>query len=87
MQIVYGFIYFFTIAMTCCVAALSVFLIPKARTLLVKLRKNYEELFNSDVFRYAMMLTFAVIGLVFMESVYTYSILSTHFSKSIFSMS
>jgi hypothetical protein len=82
MQIVYGFIYFFTILMTCSIAALSVFLIPKARALLVKLRKNYQDILKSDVFWYGMLLTFAVIGLVFIESVYTYSILSAHFSKS-----
>lgn len=37
---------------------------------------------NHDGVRYAMMLIFAIIGLVFIESIYTYSILHKHFSHS-----
>ncbi len=82
MQIVYGFIYFFTIFMTCCVAALAVFLLPKAREIFAKTWRKYEEMLNHDGVRYAMMLIFAIIGLVFIESIYTYSILHKHFSHS-----
>lgn len=82
MQIVYGFIYFFTIVMTCAVVALAVFLIPKARTLLVQLTRKHTTVFQSDFFRYAMMLAFAIIGLVLGESVYTYTVLNNHFSRS-----
>ena len=69
MQVVYGFIYFFTILMTALVGSLSFFFIPKARQMLVKLWRQYQELLSNDVVRYAMMLTFTIIGLVFLESV------------------
>lgn len=82
MQIVYVFIYTFTIVITILVATLSIFLIHKARQMLVRFWRKYQEILRSDTARYAMMLIFGLIGLVFFESVYTYSILSTHFSRS-----
>ncbi len=82
MQVVYGFIYFFTILMTALVGSLFFFFIPKARQMLVKLWRQYQELLSNDVVRYAMMLTFTIIGLVFLESVYTYTLLRAHFSRS-----
>lgn len=65
MQIVYGFIYFFTIGITVLVAFLSIFFFHKARQMLVKFWKKYQELLKNDTTKYVMMLIFGLIGLVF----------------------
>ena len=82
MQLVYAFIYYFTIFMTLCVASLAIFLIPLMRRLLVRFWRGYQHLMESDIVRYTVLLSFSLIGLVFLQSGYTLFVLESHFSTS-----
>jgi hypothetical protein len=82
MQIVFGFIYYFEVFMVCCIVSLAAFILSPARRLLVKLWRNYENILDNDIIKYTKLLVFGVIGLILVESIFTYSLLNAHFSNS-----
>ena len=84
MQIVYGFIYYFVIFMTTCICLLSVFILPPMRILLVKFWRTYLHILEHDIVRYAKMVSFSLIGFVFIQSAYVLFVLESHFSRSKF---
>lgn len=53
MQVVYAFIYYFTIFVVICTLALSIFMIPQARHWLVQLWNNYKNILETDIVRYS----------------------------------
>ena len=82
MQVIYGFIYYFTLFMTAAILSLSVFIVKPMRRLLVRFWRSYTHLLEHDFFRYAFLLVFSLIGLVFLQSGYILFILEAHFSTS-----
>ena len=82
MQIVYAFIYSFALFMTGLVASLLVFLAPGARKTLLKWWDTNQEFIRRPAIWYGIMLVFVVIGLVLFESIFSFMILRSHFSKS-----
>ena len=82
MQVVFGFIYFFTIFLVICTVALSVFVIPKVRQWLVQVWNAYKHIFETDIVRYSELFIFGMIALVLIQSILTFSVLNAHFSNS-----
>ena len=82
MQIIYGFIYYFTLIMVLFILSLAIFFLKPARSLLHYFWKRYRQFLDNDVIRAAVLLSFTIMGFVFLQSVYTYSILNAHFSRS-----
>ena len=82
MQIIYAFIYYYTVFWTASVCLLAIFILPFMRRLLVKFWRNYQHLIESDIFGYSIFLGYLIIGFVFLQSSYTLMVLEAHFSKS-----
>lgn len=78
MQIINAFIFDFIIVFIVLTVLLSVFAIPMARRLLFKFRTNYKSLVTNQYIGYAIYISFAVIGLLLLESLYTFYCLNSH---------
>jgi ABC-type sulfate transport system permease component len=82
MQVIYGFIYYFIVFMLLCLLSLSVFLLQSMRHMLVRFWRKFKDFLEATVINYTIIITFSVIGIVFLQSLYTLFVLETHFSKS-----
>ena len=82
MQILYGFIYYFTLVMTGCCLSLSIFLLKPMRRLLVKFWRAYTHILEHDAVKLIKTLSFSLIGLVLAQSAYILFVLEAHFSTS-----
>jgi len=78
MQFINAFIFDFILIFIGLTALLSIFAIPMARRLLYKFRTNYRSLVTTPYIDYVIYLSFAVIGLLLVESLYTFNSLNSH---------
>ena len=82
MQVVYSFIYYFTFFFVLLCLALLVFILPPMRSLLYLLKQRITALVQSEFIRYAIYFVFAIILIILIESLFTYTVLNSTFKTS-----
>lgn len=87
MQVIYPLIYAFLVLMLVLTLSLSIFLLHPARKLLHKIQSSYQHIVGSEIFKYAIYLSFAIIFMILLESLMTFFTLNDHFSSSIYFIS
>lgn len=84
MQIIYAYIFYFILVMLAFTVGLLIFAFPSARRILYNFRKKNSTFFDNQIIQYGLYFSFAIIGLILLESVYTFSTLKTHFNERIY---
>lgn len=84
MQVIYGYVYYFIIVFITLTAMLAVFILPAARRLLQKIQTKYQKILNNTVFSYLINFSFAIIGIILLDSIKIFMSLNTHFKERIF---
>jgi hypothetical protein len=62
---------------------LLIFAFPSTRRILYNFRSKNRTFFDNQIIQYGLYFSFAIIGLILLESVYTFSTLKTHFNERI----
>ena len=86
MMLVYGFVYYFLLAMVGLSFSLIIFAFRPIRRALHWIETKSFSLFHNVVIKYAIYLSFAIIGLILLDSVTNFITLSQHFAKSKFAL-
>ena len=82
MMFVYGFIYYFLLAMIALTFGLVIFSFRPTRKILYYVESKWFKAFHNPIFKYTLYLSFAIIGLILLDSISNFVILSKHFSES-----
>lgn len=78
MKIITGFIYYFLIAVMCLTLSLIVFAFRPFRRFLHKVQSKYRHILQNKVFTAIVYFSFAIIGIILLESVYSFLKIHAH---------
>lgn len=78
MKVVTGFIYYFLLSIVFLTFSLIVFALRPFRRLLHKVQTKYQRILNNQIFTGIIYFSFAVIGIILMESIYTFLQINAH---------
>jgi hypothetical protein len=83
MKIVTGFIYYFLMVVMALTVGLIVFTLKPFRRLLHKIQSKYKVILNNLVIKGIVYFSFAIIGIILLESVYSFYKMHNHlFSRT-----
>lgn len=86
MKIVTGYIYYFLIGVMILTFSLVIFVFRPFRRLLHKVQSTYHKILNNKVFSMIVYFSFAIIGIILMESVYSFFKIRSHLYSRTFCM-
>lgn len=83
MKVITGFIYYFLLSVMGLTLSLVVFAIRPLRRLIHKIQLKYQKIFNNQIVNGIIYFSFAIIGIILIESIYSFLQINTHLNSRI----